>query len=58
MMMTREQQRWASLHDWFIKAVQGGVKVKDWVWDVDANEYKEETLTFTDFQELYYWAGY
>ena len=54
--MDKEHVAWASLHDWFIGS--------EWII---GDEYQvivrddmvtPSTLTFTDFDELYTWAGY
>ncbi|QPB07299.1 hypothetical protein [Pseudomonas phage BUCT553] len=53
--MTKQQQAWASTHDWFIRTrvLDGvhGVRVSD-----DLHEYGFQD--FYDFQELRNWAGY
>lgn len=59
--MTYSQVKWASQHDWYFRHCQ-----------IDNNEYEievrdrytidgvlhEKLVTFTDFTELYHWAGY
>jgi hypothetical protein len=52
--MTYKQMQWAGGHDWFRSAslINGkfNVTVK--------NDMGGEDLIFTDFDELYIWAGY
>ena len=51
--MTTKQINWARKHDWFIFATSSGsaVFVRD---DMETAGEK----VFTDFNELYEWAGY
>jgi hypothetical protein len=53
--MTKHQVHWAAKHDWYItcskKGYQFTVHVND---DMDG----DCVLTFTNFHELYKWAGY
>lgn len=63
--MTRNQIRWAALHDWFIRADEpavgsydgGTVYVRDEVCGPDG-VWTETTTAFTDFSALRDWAGY
>lgn len=50
--MTQAQIRWASTHDWFIKAN------KDNSVTVRHDMPDGEPLVFNDYQELKDWAGY
>lgn len=54
--MNNNQIKWASKHDWFIKANGEGVLVKD-VVSVDGVA-QESQIQIDDFQELIEWAGY
>ncbi len=49
--MTNQQIRWAVRHDWYIGHKNGVVIVRD---DLDPCGF----LSFSDFEELYEWAGY
>lgn len=49
--MNKQQIRWASEHDWFIKETNNGVLVR--------GEYEgDNNLEITSFDELYIYAGY
>jgi hypothetical protein len=54
--MTFQQIKWAKQHDWFVSALNGTVVAID-AYTKDG-EYFESTVRFTDFRELYIWAGY
>lgn len=54
--MNNKQIKWASQHDWFIKANSVGVLVKDFV--IVDGAYEERVIQMDDFQELKEWAGY
>ena len=49
--MTKHQIHWAAKHDWFVSTKEGVVTVRD-------DYLLNATLSFTDFNELYTWAGY
>lgn len=51
--MNTKQLKWAAQHDWFISMdiALGEVVVRH-------DELPNATITFNDFEELYYWAGY
>jgi len=52
--LNKQQLKWASQHDWFVKeSFEGYVVVRD--YDSAGNL---ELKTFKDFQELRSWAGY
>lgn len=63
--MTRNQIRWASQHDWFIRANEPAVGQYDggtvYVLEQECgpdNVWTERTLAFTDYRALRAWAGY
>lgn len=52
--MSNQQTRWASTHDWYVQ-----VMVVDGVQGVEVyDSMDEQYITFTNFAELYAWAGY
>jgi len=57
--MTRRQIEWASLHDWFcgVGADNASVIVED-RYTVNGGPLQVDILTFSNFAELYVWAGY
>ena len=48
--MTTQQQQWASQHDWFLRAFDGGV----YAYEAETND----TIFFTSIAKLKTWAGY
>lgn len=57
-MLTQNQIRWASQHDWFVADLgDGQIQVRDG-WTLDG-ELFEQVLSWTGtFTELRAWAGY
>lgn len=51
--MNESQIKWASKHDWFLRAIDGGIEALD----IDAS-YMPVVLVFTDIEALREWAGY
>lgn len=66
--LTQKQLTWVSQHDWFVKATclnwldddEPLYKVQcNEVWaDSSTGESGSDLVEFTDFAELYAWAGY
>lgn len=57
--MNDNQLAWAKHHDWYRGCtlnLQGTVTVYVRDWDLTTGE--PQTLAFSDFGELYTWAGY
>lgn len=54
--MTDHQVHWARKHDWFIAAHKLGVG--EWAVTVKDNKASGSIEYFSDFQQLYVWAGY
>ena len=50
--MTKEQQQWASEHDWFVCYSHTLNRVTVW------EQENSITRVFTDFNKLREWAGY
>lgn len=55
--MTKQQAIWASKHDWCYYAGTDSMSGKRFVMVKDDMVYGGKLL-FTDFNELYAWAGY
>lgn len=56
--MTRQQQRWASAHDWFSHIEDNGaVCVVETLAHV-SGEVTRAARIFTDYRALRIWAGY
>ncbi len=53
--MTKQQAHWAETHDWWQATLKN--------WDgtceiITRDDMGGDDITFTDFDELYNWAGY
>lgn len=56
--MTHQQITWAAEHDWFIRAIDGGVVVRE-VYSIGTGKpFYEGVTTFRNFANLKAWAGY
>jgi len=56
-MMTKQQIKWASQHDWFIGEIEHGEYKAVIVRDYHPSG-KEFFPTYSDFDKLQKWAGY
>ena len=54
---TAAQIRWAALHDWFIRAADGVIYVREFYTMPSGNTYQGIEF-FTSFRALRDWAGY
>ncbi|MDE2026892.1 MAG: hypothetical protein KGJ07_10500 [Patescibacteria group bacterium] len=55
--MTKQQQKWAAQHDWYLGADGNSVLVDEVLVCRDGTVVQSEK-SFTDFQALRDWAGY
>lgn len=55
--MTRQQIKWASSHDWFIRADGDTVIVSESIQHRDGS-WTTEPVRFASFDALRAWAGY
>ena len=54
--MTKQQIKWASVHDWFLTATSNTVTVRD--YEMQDGQYIPIRKTFDNLTELKIWAGY
>lgn len=58
--MTSDQIQWAKQHDWFLYAARDGsfIEVLERTRLADTGTLISRVIRFTDFADLYHWAGY
>jgi len=58
-MLTEQQIKWASQHDWFVSRVGNTIEVVDRWFNVNTKESGEDYIVWDkSFRELRDWAGY